>query len=379
MERRQNASAGETRDPRENPPINGVVRHDSHMRKSGVTRLGIETGSPWWEASRLTAQPPFCCGRAVLTICYREAVSCLLPYTGEALFVPSYNQRSDTSSVYRTNVWNSSAGQRLITERVHLPTGQEVRERYGRHEHARLAPHRSYVKGVQCFRRGPHASLPARRTEFNAWPVQSLAGPIPGLFTPGFSHVGIVPDDVARQRVFSGSSVYTVLSFRRCSILTSITLIGSQDLATRAILASCFHFRHCCIIRTCVGPSQQTPQRVPRLREGRDAEVITPHSRVEECSHVRFKGKAGGGRWLTSSHANWIAATNEAGSRAGPPSYVDHVDPALVCAARLFGERSSSLRSGQAPHNYTPFANICALLKSTFGNVTGHACVRHAD
>ncbi|KAJ8894990.1 hypothetical protein PR048_000298 [Dryococelus australis] len=45
-------------DPRENPPTNGIVRHDSHMRKSGVTRPGIELGSPWWEASRLTAQPP---------------------------------------------------------------------------------------------------------------------------------------------------------------------------------------------------------------------------------------------------------------------------------------------------------------------------------
>ncbi|KAJ8883137.1 hypothetical protein PR048_014977 [Dryococelus australis] len=34
---------------------NSIVRHDSHMRKSGVTRPRIETGSPWFEASRLTA------------------------------------------------------------------------------------------------------------------------------------------------------------------------------------------------------------------------------------------------------------------------------------------------------------------------------------
>ncbi|KAJ8870664.1 hypothetical protein PR048_029687 [Dryococelus australis] len=33
----------------------GIVRHDSHRR---VIRSGIEPGSPWWEASRLTAQPP---------------------------------------------------------------------------------------------------------------------------------------------------------------------------------------------------------------------------------------------------------------------------------------------------------------------------------
>ncbi|KAJ8870554.1 hypothetical protein PR048_029577 [Dryococelus australis] len=36
----------ETGDPRENPRTNGIVRHDSHMRKSGVTRPGIEPGSP---------------------------------------------------------------------------------------------------------------------------------------------------------------------------------------------------------------------------------------------------------------------------------------------------------------------------------------------
>ncbi|KAJ8882876.1 hypothetical protein PR048_014698 [Dryococelus australis] len=33
--------------------------------------------------------------------------------------------------------------------------GQEARERYGRHLHACLVPHRSYAQGVQCFRRGP--------------------------------------------------------------------------------------------------------------------------------------------------------------------------------------------------------------------------------
>ncbi|KAJ8873467.1 hypothetical protein PR048_024285 [Dryococelus australis] len=41
---------------RENPPTNSIVRYDSHLRKSGVTRPGIEPGSPWWEASSLTTQ-----------------------------------------------------------------------------------------------------------------------------------------------------------------------------------------------------------------------------------------------------------------------------------------------------------------------------------
>ncbi|KAJ8866982.1 hypothetical protein PR048_032844 [Dryococelus australis] len=42
----------ETGEPRENPLTNGIVRHDSHMRKSGVTRPGIEPGSPCWPSSR---------------------------------------------------------------------------------------------------------------------------------------------------------------------------------------------------------------------------------------------------------------------------------------------------------------------------------------
>ncbi|KAJ8873476.1 hypothetical protein PR048_024294 [Dryococelus australis] len=50
MKRHRYEEAGVTGDPRENPPTNGIVRHDSHLRKSG---------SPWREASGLTAQPPW--------------------------------------------------------------------------------------------------------------------------------------------------------------------------------------------------------------------------------------------------------------------------------------------------------------------------------
>ncbi|KAJ8894436.1 hypothetical protein PR048_007090 [Dryococelus australis] len=57
MEQRRNERVGETGDPRENPPTNAIARHDSHTRKSGVIRPGIDPGSPWWEVSGLTAQP----------------------------------------------------------------------------------------------------------------------------------------------------------------------------------------------------------------------------------------------------------------------------------------------------------------------------------
>ncbi|KAJ8879799.1 hypothetical protein PR048_020407 [Dryococelus australis] len=59
MEQRRNEGAGETGDIRENSPTNGIVRHDSHMRKSGVNRPGMEPELPCWEASRLTAQSPW--------------------------------------------------------------------------------------------------------------------------------------------------------------------------------------------------------------------------------------------------------------------------------------------------------------------------------
>ncbi|KAJ8888568.1 hypothetical protein PR048_008059 [Dryococelus australis] len=56
---------------------------------------------------------------------------------------------------------------------------------------------------------------------------------IPGRVT-GFSQVGIVPDDAVGLPVFSGSPVSPDLSFQRCSIFTSITLIGSHDLDVKS-------------------------------------------------------------------------------------------------------------------------------------------------
>ncbi|KAJ8873112.1 hypothetical protein PR048_026729 [Dryococelus australis] len=43
---------------RENLPINCIVRHDSHLQKSSDPARN-DPSSPWWEASRLTTQPPW--------------------------------------------------------------------------------------------------------------------------------------------------------------------------------------------------------------------------------------------------------------------------------------------------------------------------------
>ncbi|KAJ8874971.1 hypothetical protein PR048_022861 [Dryococelus australis] len=63
---------------------------------------------------------------------------------------------------------------------------------------------------------------------------QGEPGSIPGLVTR-LLHVGIVPDDVVGLRVFSVISRFPPApSFWRCSIRTSITLIGSQDLTVKS-------------------------------------------------------------------------------------------------------------------------------------------------
>ncbi|KAJ8883387.1 hypothetical protein PR048_015230 [Dryococelus australis] len=43
-EQRRNVRAGETGDPRENPPTRGIVRHDSHLRKSDAMGIGVWGG-----------------------------------------------------------------------------------------------------------------------------------------------------------------------------------------------------------------------------------------------------------------------------------------------------------------------------------------------
>ncbi|KAJ8874245.1 hypothetical protein PR048_025088 [Dryococelus australis] len=50
---------------------------------------------------------------------------------------------------------------------------------------------------------------------------------------PGFSCVGILPNNAANRRVFSGISRFPALSFRRCSI-PHFTLMGSQDLDAKS-------------------------------------------------------------------------------------------------------------------------------------------------
>ncbi|KAJ8865566.1 hypothetical protein PR048_033086 [Dryococelus australis] len=51
MEQRRNERACEMGDPRENPPTNGIVRHDSHLRKSGDPWVGWRGWNSKWIAA----------------------------------------------------------------------------------------------------------------------------------------------------------------------------------------------------------------------------------------------------------------------------------------------------------------------------------------
>ncbi|KAJ8898339.1 hypothetical protein PR048_003699 [Dryococelus australis] len=87
-QRRNDGARGNGKSPRK-PADSGIVRHDSHLRKSGVSRLGIDPSSPWWELR-------------VICTCASEVKKL-------------GNDTGDTNT-------------------------------------ARLVPYRSYAQGVQCFR-----------------------------------------------------------------------------------------------------------------------------------------------------------------------------------------------------------------------------------
>ncbi|KAJ8894207.1 hypothetical protein PR048_006817 [Dryococelus australis] len=65
-------------------------------------------------------------------------------------------------------------------------------------------------------------------------PTREL-GPILGPVTPGFSHVGIIPDDTVDRRVFSGISRLPHPFIPALLHSHLFTLIGSQDLAVKSL------------------------------------------------------------------------------------------------------------------------------------------------
>ncbi|KAJ8896930.1 hypothetical protein PR048_002276 [Dryococelus australis] len=103
---------------------------------------------------------------------------------------------------------------------------------------------------------GYPARLPPMRSGFN-----------PRADHSGFLHVGIVPDDAIGRRFSWGSPVSPAPSFRCCSILISITLIGSQDLSVKSCPNFFTHPREASsgMIPTCKNPGVTRPGMEPGL------------------------------------------------------------------------------------------------------------------
>ncbi|KAJ8873316.1 hypothetical protein PR048_026950 [Dryococelus australis] len=106
---------GEMGDPRENSQTSGIIRRDSHFRIFGVNRLGIEPGSHRWEASGLTARPPW----PPLYWGYGgKEVRLLISHQGELVSIPSW-----IAQYYRK--WEScqddATGRRIFSGISHFP------------------------------------------------------------------------------------------------------------------------------------------------------------------------------------------------------------------------------------------------------------------
>ncbi|KAJ8869988.1 hypothetical protein PR048_028999 [Dryococelus australis] len=186
MEQRRNERGGETGDFRENPPTSGIIRHDSHIRReSNQFRLAVHFVSHRPVIRRgLCSTPP-----AVVRL-----------------------SRTFSEGAYHSFIKPALIKVLEIKRSVHLRIqGQEARERYGRHDHARLVPHRSYAQGVQCFRRGT--------------PVASAAC-IPPLF-PSHLICQLIYSSDWPKRQFCPSS--TASGFNQSQPLIQVPVIPGHD------------------------------------------------------------------------------------------------------------------------------------------------------
>ncbi|KAJ8890638.1 hypothetical protein PR048_010147 [Dryococelus australis] len=266
IEHRRNEGAGETEDPRENRPSSGIVRHDSHLRNSGVNRLEIEPASPWWEASSVTAEPLWPPTSWKSHSAYRGHV---LDWSSapEAKHAVSEAEAIGTHATDGISVNAAQISRACLAEpgnsrwrwRVHPGGWGGVSDPTTRD--ATLG--RGLSAPDPCsFVCSPPVRATTEKVTLRRWnvdiPLRTAYGPftatsdfheallkvyfqdIPpshadkartGLNPrPGHTRIFACGNRAVRCRLSVG---FLALSFRRCSILTSITLIGSQVLAVK--------------------------------------------------------------------------------------------------------------------------------------------------
>ncbi|KAJ8866678.1 hypothetical protein PR048_032539 [Dryococelus australis] len=166
--------AGETGDPRENQLTSGIV-----VREFRGDPAGNRTRSPLAGGEYYTIVAPVCSQMLKFSIVYeayflgKASFCCSSFHTIRFLHAPAsqalYVKRSSNSfaphnfippATPRRPCLSISSlancfvfASRETASSPHVQARQEARERYGRHQHARLVSHRSYAQGVQCFRR----------------------------------------------------------------------------------------------------------------------------------------------------------------------------------------------------------------------------------
>ncbi|KAJ8895485.1 hypothetical protein PR048_000818 [Dryococelus australis] len=194
IEQRWDESAGETADPGKNAPTIDIVRHDSHTRKSTSDPSENRTRN---STDRKAAGDLRVRGRGHLTVgCHGRPAERLVSYV-----------RARRRLVARADSWESQSlvcsggGGRKVTRRGALSVG------------AILRPVATVAEWLACLppTTANRVQFPAGSPDFRKW-ESCRTMPLVG----GFSR---------------GIPVSPALSFRRRSILISITLIDSQDLA----------------------------------------------------------------------------------------------------------------------------------------------------
>ncbi|KAJ8878551.1 hypothetical protein PR048_019129 [Dryococelus australis] len=177
MEQHRNERAVETGDSGESPPTDGIVRHDSHMRKSGVTRPGIEPASvEQANRSATVAQALLKLYSRVIPPCKAPRVQC----TAFVLTLLKWSPREVSAPGSLLLLSEFEPGQIQICI---LPD---------------VVNDAASVTDMWVFSDGYTARLPPRGTAFNSRPGHS-----------GFLQVVIVPEDAAGWRFFSGNSRFS--------------------------------------------------------------------------------------------------------------------------------------------------------------------------
>ncbi|KAJ8871498.1 hypothetical protein PR048_027820 [Dryococelus australis] len=258
----------ETRDPRGNPPTSGMARHDPHSRESGSdpVRNRVRFASRWVLASNredlADAQGHVTATRQLQIKTSAMRGEAILSRDSEAMYRASCKP-FEAARTDRYALWRQGTGVTTETPAFAWPSKFScVRKNthylvdtwaYSRGTHH--SQHESYLiltsgppQGNQRGNGGPHrpqkeSTDPPPGTIIMNCPLFKLS--LVGRCNPGIGHTRGLPrlQDKRWESCrtmplvggFSrGSHVSPALSFQRSSILTSITLMGSQDLDTKS-------------------------------------------------------------------------------------------------------------------------------------------------